>query len=135
MTIIDLTSALISEFTNIPVFYNHIVVEEGDEINPPYIVTNHDTINPFHADNKTYWSFTKNTVTLYVGKLSERYLKILDNFLDGQNIPFQKNITFDELEMLYAIEYDVSLDDLEYTEPDPPVPDPEEVIDDGIDTP
>lgn len=116
MTIIDLTTALTTAFPKIPVFYNHIIVEDGDELNPPWIVTNHEDINPFFADNKTYWLGTRNTVTQYVAKLTETNLKRLDRFFDQNEIPFQKEINFDEMEMLYSIQYTVQLDDLEVSD-------------------
>lgn len=116
MNIIDLTSELITAFPKIPVFYNHIVVEEGQELTPPYIVTNSEETSPFHADNCNYFSFVRNTVSLYVGKLTERNLQMLDKFFNARNIPFSKKTTFDEFSYCYEIEYTVSLEDIEVTQ-------------------
>lgn len=120
MTIIDLTSKLIEEFPKVPVFYNHVVVEEGQELNPPYIVTNSEGINPFHADNCNYYTFVRNTVDLYLGTLTEKTLLMLDKFFVKYGIRFDKNESFDEFAYLYQIEYVVYLDEVE-----------EEVTEDG----
>ena len=116
MTIVDLTSALISAFPKIPVYYNHVIIEEGQEIKPPYIVTNSETINPFHADNCNYYTFVNNTVSLYVGTLSEKYLTMLDKFFTKNGIKFDKNLSFDEFSYLNDLEYTVQLDEVEDSE-------------------
>lgn len=113
MTIIDLTAALIDAFPKIPVFYNHIIVEEGAETPPAYIVTNSEQTNPFHADNKTYYAFVSNTVKLYVGNLSEKFLSMLDKFFKKNGIAYTKDVNFDEFAYLYEIAYTVSLDEVE----------------------
>lgn len=112
MNIIDLTSELISAYPKIPVFYNHVVVEDGQELPVPYIVTNHETIDSFFADNQSYWIASANSVTLYVAKLSEKYLKMLDKFFGLRSIPFGKSVSFDELTMVYSIVYDIQIDDI-----------------------
>lgn len=119
MNLYDLTSLLDDKFSKTaPVFYHHAVVQDGEELPVPYIVTNSEEIAPFRADNSNYFSFVQNTVTLYTDRFDPEMMGEVEKVFNDNCIPFERSTDFDEEQMLFFTEYDVQLDELSDPEPE-----------------
>lgn len=112
MTISELTTALETTLgASVPVFFHHVFVEDGEEIPPAYIVTDSTGVNPFHADNKTYYFTIINTVTVYSKTYNTTLLSAVDAVLSNNKIPYDRSTEYDEETLMYYTEYDITLDD------------------------
>ena len=111
MTIADLTTALETALgASVPVYFHHVFVEDGEELPPAYVVTDSTGVNPFHADNKTYYFTIINTVTVYSKNYNATLLAAVDAVLSNNNIPYDRATEYDEETLMYYTEYDINLD-------------------------
>lgn len=133
MDLYELTTALTTEFGNdAPVYYHHVVVQEGEDLPVPYIITFAEELAPFRADDCNYYQFTNNTVTLYTETFDTALMKRLEKVFVDNRIPFERTTDWDEEQMLFYHTYTVGLEDLpEEEDPPTPTPDPEPEEDDG----
>ena len=125
MNLYELTTALTTAFGNdVPVYYHHVIVQEGEDLPVPYIITNEEELAPFRADDCNYYQFTNNTVTLYTDTFDVSLMKQLEKVFDDNGVTYERSSDWDEGQMLFYYTYTVGLVDLDEEE-DPPTPDPD----------
>lgn len=112
MNLYDLTAVLTTSFQSVPVFYHHAIIQEGEELPVPFIVTNSESLSPFRADDSNYYAFVRNTVTLYTERYDVELMSSLEDVFNSNCIPFERTTEFDEQQMLFYTEYVVQLDEL-----------------------
>lgn len=119
MNLYDLTTILTNTFKKkVPVFFHHVLVQEDEELPVPYIVTNSQELAPFRADDSNYFSFVRNTVTLYTERFDVDLMKRLEDLFTSNKIPFTRSQDFDDAQLLFITEYVVQLEELEEEEPE-----------------
>lgn len=111
MTIQDLTDLIETKFgESVPVFFHHVLVDDGEEIPPVYIITDSQEINAFRADNINYFIQVINTATIWSARYDETLLNKMDAVLAEAAIPYDRTTEYDDDAMMYFTEYTVSLD-------------------------
>jgi hypothetical protein len=88
---------------NIPVGYDHFVAE--DNITPPFILYRNDTADNFKADDKTYFKQHEYIIDLVTDKKDTVKERLLEDLLDTNNIPYDKEEDYIESEKIYQIRY------------------------------
>lgn len=93
-------------------FYDHIEIDEGQELYPPFIFVHETAGNPFNADDRTYWIGTENRLDLYSADRSPELRHTIKAFLDSCGLAYTLDPDdFDEETMLYRDSFTVELDD------------------------
>lgn len=111
MTIEELTTLLTETLgDNIPVFFHHVFITEGEEIPPVYVVTDSVGVNPFRADNINYYMSYINTVTVCAASFDETVLNIIEGVFNSAGVPFERETEYDDDTLLYMTIYEVNLD-------------------------
>lgn len=123
MTLPQLYEAMLTELPELAAvtFYDHIEVDEGEELFPPFIFIHEVNGNPFHADNTVYYLSIENRIDVYTADRSVEVRQSIMAFLNSINVPFTLTMgDFDPDTMLYMDSFNLSLqDDTPATEPDP----------------
>lgn len=88
---------------NIPVAYNHFVAE--DNITPPFILYRNDTANNLKADDKTYFKQHEYIIDLVTDTKDTVKEGLLEDLLDNNNVPYDKEEDYIEGEKIYQIRY------------------------------
>lgn len=88
MTLAELYSDLKTAFPNDTIFYDHIVIDEGQEIYPPFTVFQASTPAPFFADDTTYYCPTQISIRLFMSPYDPAYEKKYMDRLKKKKIPF-----------------------------------------------
>ena len=95
MTIEQLFEQMVDAFPEMAedgkIFFDHVDVEEGAEILPPYIVLTETQTDPFFADNTTYYLTVLHAVNLYTIEYDVPLMQNIEEFLNVRNIPFTRN--------------------------------------------
>lgn len=95
MTVEQLFQQMIDAFPALAeagkIFFDHITVEDGDEITPPYIVLTETQSDPFFADNTTYYLTVANAINLYTAEYDVAIMQSIEEFLNVRKIPFTRN--------------------------------------------
>lgn len=93
-------------------FYDHIEVDQGQEIYPPFMFVHEVTGTPFHADDRTYWIGVENRIDLYTADRSTDLRKTIQGFLDGCGLAYTLDFDdFDAETLLYRDSFTVELED------------------------
>lgn len=93
------------------IFFDHIIVQEGDEVVPPYIVFRSESLNPFFADNCVYFATVNNFIDVYTETDGEGIHEQIEAVLASLDIPFSKTSDWDNDLGMYLTEYSVTLGD------------------------
>ena len=93
------------------IFFDHIIVQEGDEVVPPYIVFRSESLNPFYADNCVYFATVNNFIDVYTKTDEEGIHGQIEAVLASLDIPFSKTSDGDNDLGMYLTEYSVTLGD------------------------
>lgn len=114
MTIEQLYNAISQEFPTMAnagkIFFDHIEVQDGQEITPPYIVLTEINLEPFHADNTVYYLSVAHTVDLYTAKYEARRANKIGELLTRNQIPYNSTVEYmDEIDA-YLTSFAVDLD-------------------------
>ena len=92
------------------IFFDHIDVEDGEEITPDYIVLTETQTDPFYADNITYYLTILHAVNLYTSDYGAELSQSIEDFLTSRNIPFTKSVEWLEEIACWFTSYGVDLD-------------------------
>lgn len=125
MTLEELYSALLIELPDLAAstYYDHIEIDEGDEIYPPFIFFHEVNGNPFFADNRTYYLSIENRIDVYTADRSIDTRRAVCSFLDGLGIGYTLSLDeFDADTGLYMDSFNLNLKESEATPA--PTPDP-----------
>ena len=95
--------------TNGKIFFDHIIVQEGDEVVPPYVVFRTESLNPFYADNTLYFATVNNYIDVYSETAAEGLHKQIEALLTSLEITFTSTGGWDDSYGMYMTEYTVSL--------------------------
>ena len=113
MTIDKFYSAFCTQFAELSeadsVFYDHIEVQEGQEVEPPYIVIKETPADPFFADNQTYYLTINDNLIAYTTSDFENLIDAIDEFLTNAEIPFSRESEWNEDTWLYEHTYSLAL--------------------------
>lgn len=114
MSLEELYTRLLEEYPELAErsFYDHIEVDEGQEIYPPFMFVHEVTGTPFHADDRTYWIGVENRIDLYTADRSTDLRKTIQGFLDGCGLAYTLDFDdFDAETLLYRDSFTVELED------------------------
>jgi len=98
MTIEQFYTRISEAFPTVPIFFEVIDVEEGDELPPDYMFFESGTTVGFGADNQTYWSSTPielMAVQTNPIKNDDRLTEELEEFLQLNRFQFTKQVAND----------------------------------------
>ena len=92
MTVEQLYNALTESFELMSdtgkIFFDHIYVEDGGEVLPPYMVLTETEKDPFYADNKVFYMTIKHTLDVYTAAYDEELINGVVDFLNGLSLTF-----------------------------------------------
>lgn len=103
MTLVELKKIL--DATGYPVAYSHF--SEPTKI--PYITYLFTYSSNFHADNKVHGKVENVDIELYTSKKDLQAEQTLEDFLNENELPYEKVETFIDSEKVYQIIYEVRL--------------------------
>ncbi len=112
MTLVELYQAMQSELPDLAnvCFYDHIEIDEGGELYPPFLFFHEVNGNPFVADNQVYYLGVENRVDLYTSDRSVEIRAQLIEFFNSHDIPFTLSLDeFDPDTMLYMDSFTIAL--------------------------
>lgn len=112
MTLTELYQAMLSALPDLAAvtFYDHIEVDEDQELYPPFIFVHEVNGNPFHADNRVYYLSIENRIDVYTADRSIEVRQEVTKFLTDLNIAFTLSMDdFDFETMLYVDHFTISL--------------------------
>lgn len=93
-------------------WYDHLVIDEGAEIYPPFILVHETNGTPFDADNHTYWVGIESRIDVYTADRSIDTRRQVQAFLDTIDIPYTLVLDdFDSDTMLYRDSFTITLDE------------------------
>lgn len=120
MRVEELFTALLTEFPTLAedgrIFYDHIEVQDGDELAPPYIVLTETEQDPFFADDTVFYLTIKHTIEIYTVLYDSVMLAKVERFLNGLKVPFTSNVEWLEDLSAYCSTFEVELDNSEVEE-------------------
>ena len=115
MSLEGLYAAFVNRFPKLDrngkIFFDHIIVQEGEEVVPPYIVFRSESLNPFFADNCVYFATVNNFIDVYTETDGEGIHGQIEAVLASLDIPFTKTSGWDNDLGMYLTEYSVTLGD------------------------
>ena len=114
MTLEELYTAMLTELPTLAAqtFYDHIVIEEGDELVPPFIFFHEVDGTPFNADNRVYYIGVSHRIDVYIAERDMDLRRQIQGFLDSHDLGYTISFDdFDESMMLYRDSYTVELDE------------------------
>lgn len=93
-------------------FYDHIVIDEGEEIYPPFLFVHETDGTPFNADDHVYYLGIDNVIDLYQAERSPDLRRQICRFLDDLGIAYTLTLEeFDDETMLYIDRFTIELDE------------------------
>ena len=113
MTLEQLYAAMTSALPELAAvtFYDHIEVDEGHELYPPFIFFHEINGNPFHADCRVYYLSVENRIDVYTADRSIETRTAVCGFLDGLGLPYSLSLdNFDADTGLYMDSFTLTLD-------------------------
>lgn len=121
MTVEELFTRMLEEFpqlaTDNKIFFDHVEVQEGEEITPPYIVLTETNQDPFFADNTVYYMTIAHTIDVYTVLYDVELNGRISAFLNGCGVPFNvSTVEWQDDINAYLMSYSVELDPPEVTE-------------------
>ena len=92
-------------------YYDHIEVDEGQEVFPPFIIFKEVGGRPFHADNHVYYLTIDNQIELYTADRNPEMRSLIIEFLNRHSLPFTLDMSdFDPDTGLYVDTFTISLE-------------------------
>lgn len=92
-------------------FYDHIEVDEGQELYPPFIFVHETAGNPFNADDHVYWIGTENRLDVYSANRDPALRRKIQGFLDSLSLAYTVELgTFDSDTLLYMDPFTIELE-------------------------
>ena len=115
MTVEQLFAQMLESFPTLEqagkIFFDHVEVQDGEEITPPYIVLTETNQDPFYADNTVYYMSIHHTIDLYTVLYDVELINRIGDFLNGLEIPFNvSTVEWQEDINAYLTEFEVELD-------------------------
>lgn len=113
MTLEEFYSAMLAELPGLAevAFYDHIEIDEGRELYPPFIVVHEVNGTPFNADDVVYYLGIENVIDVYTADRSPNVRSQICEFLKNLNISYTLTLdSFDESTMLYMDRFTIELD-------------------------
>lgn len=113
MTLEEFYKAMLSELPALAEksFYDHIEIDEGQELYPPFIFVHETNGTPFNADDTVYYIGVENVIDVYTADRSTEVRKQISDFLTGQSIGYSLTLdSFDDETMLYVDRFTIELD-------------------------
>lgn len=92
------------------IFFDHVTVQDGDEVLPDYIVLTETQSDPFFADNQTYYLTVAHSVTLYTFDYNIELMQSIEEFLNARLIPFTRSVEWSDEMAVYITVYGVNLE-------------------------
>ena len=114
MSLEELYERLIEQLPDLAekAFYDHIEVDEGDDLYPPFIIVHETNGTPFNADDRVYYLGIENVIDLYQADRDPAVRRQLCGFLDGLEIAYTLSLElFDDETMLFMDRFTIELDD------------------------
>ena len=114
MTLEELYTAMIEELPELAAqtFYDHIVIEEGEELAPPFIFFHEVDSAPFNADNIVYYIGIEHRIDVYNAERDIDLRRQIQGFLDSHDLGYTVSFDdFDESTMLYLYSFTIELDE------------------------
>lgn len=117
MTVEQLFTELLQAFPTMAnagkIFFDHVDVQDGDEIGPPYMVVTETAQNPFYADDKTYYLTIRHTIDLYTVVYDAALIDKVEKFLNNNAVPFTVSVEYMDDLNAYISTFEVQLDKTE----------------------
>ena len=92
MTVEQLYTELVNGFQLLAdtgkIFFDHIDVEDGSEVLPPYMVLTETEKDPFYADNKVFYMTIRHTLDVYTATYDEEFINGAVDFLNELSLSF-----------------------------------------------
>ena len=92
MTVEQLYTELVNGFQLLAdtgkIFFDHIDVEDGNEVLPPYMVLTETEKDPFYADNKVFYMTIRHTLDVYTATYDEELINSVVEFLNELSLSF-----------------------------------------------
>lgn len=114
MTLEDLYTAMLTELPDLAekTFYDHITIDEGDELYPPFIFFHEVDGTPFNADDKVYYIGINHRIDVFTAEREIELRRRIQGFLDDHDLAYTVSFDdFDESMMLYRDSYTIELDE------------------------
>lgn len=115
MTVENLFSQMLDAFpdlaTDNKIFFDHVEVQEGEEITPPYVVLTETNQDPFYADNTVYYLTIAHTIDVYTVLYDAELNGRMAAFLNDCGVPFNvQTVEWQDDINAYLSSYSVELD-------------------------
>lgn len=113
MSLEELYSKLLEDYPELAErsFYDHIEIDEGQELYPPFIFVHETAGNPFNADDQTYWIGIENRIDLYTADQSATFRNTIQEFLKSCELAYTLDPNeFDTETLLYRDTFTIELD-------------------------
>lgn len=83
-----MTAAFPTMAQNGKIFFDHVTVEEGEEILPPYMVISETQKDPFFADNVAYYLTVEHEIDVYTAQYDVNLINRVAELLTENEIAF-----------------------------------------------
>lgn len=113
MTLTEVYQSMLSEFPDLAKisFYDHIEVDEGMEIYPPFIIFREIGGRPYHADNHVFYLTINNQISLYTSDRSPSLRTRIGDFLNRNSLPYTLDMDdYDPDTGLYVDNFNIFLE-------------------------
>lgn len=120
MTVEELFTTLLSEFPTLAndgkIFFDHILIQDGNELTPPYMVLTETEQDPFFADNTVFYLTIRHTLEVFTIDYDAALIDKVERVLNNNSVPFAVNVEWrDDLDA-YDSTFEVQLDKTEDSE-------------------
>lgn len=96
---------------NIPIFYDHIDVDQANEVTGDFLVIREVELAPFRADCINYYTAIKYELLAFSPMRNEQLRGNIKAFLQGHGISYDMTAQgFDADTMMFTDSYDLALD-------------------------
>lgn len=121
MTVEQLFAQMLDAFPELAqdnkIFFDHVEVQEGEEITPPYVVLTETNQDPFYADNTVYYMTVRHTIDVYTVLYDVELINRVSGFLNGFEVPFNvSTVEWQDDIIAYLTSFEVELDPTEVIE-------------------
>lgn len=114
MTLETLFEKLIEQLPELAqkTFYDHLIIDEGAELYPPFLFVHETDGQPFNADDIVYYIGVENVIDLYTADRDPAIRRQISRFLDNLEIGYTLTLNeFDDETMLYVDRFTIELDE------------------------
>lgn len=114
MTVEQVFAELLTTFPKMAndgkLFFDHIEVQDGQEIVPPYAVVREIRQDPFCADDTVYYLTIRHVVELFTVKYDNALISKFKRFFNDRAIPFTLSSGWEDDLDCYATAFEMQLD-------------------------